>query len=296
MHVYAEQLLFENLIINYIILYATKVFTKSDTSKMRLFLASTIGSIYTLIAFFPSIAFILKFITKIMVAIILIQVAFKPKNVKLFVKIMATFHLVAFTFAGVCLSLLYATQIDRYMSGGIFYISNFKIKKLIMAIVFGWILFELVLEYIQNKNMKIQNLISLKINFKDKEVKVKGMVDTGNSLKDPINRLPVIVVEFVAIKELFPESIQEIFAEYSENNMELFTNVLCKNSDDFKFRLIPYKSLGKQDGMLLGFKPDKVTLKIENEMTAKELVIGIYNESLSKDDEYNALLHPDIIT
>lgn len=295
MHVYAEQILFENLIINYIILYATKGFTKSDTSKMRLFLAATIGSIYTLVAFIPSMVFMFKLISKIITAIILIQVAFKPKSLKVFIRTVATFHLIAFTFAGICLSLLYTAQIDSYMSEGIFYIYNFKIKKLVTAAVFGWILLQLVLEYIQNKNIRIQNLISFKIKLKDKEVKVDGMVDTGNSLRDPISRLPVIVVEFIAIKELFPESVQELFEKYSENNIDILTNVPCENSDDFKFRIIPYKALGKQDGMLLGFKADRVTFEIEDDLRNIDLVIGIYHKSLSNDDEYNALLHPDII-
>ena len=139
MHVYAEQLLFENLIINYIILYATKIFTKSNTSHIRLLLAAVIGSIYTLIVFFPSMILMLKFITKIIVALILIQVAFKPRNLNIFIKTIATFHLIAFAFAGISLALLYTTQIDSYMSGGIFYISNFKIKNLVIAAVFCYI-------------------------------------------------------------------------------------------------------------------------------------------------------------
>ena len=30
-----------------------------------------------------------------------------------------------------------------------------------------------------------------------------------------------------------------------------------------RFRLIPFSSLGKQNGMLIGFKPDKVTIKFD---------------------------------
>ena len=296
MYVYAEQLLLENLIINYIILYATKFFTKSDTSKMRIFLASLIGSIYTLIVFFPSVVFMLKFVAKVIVAVVIIKVAFKPKNIRSFIKLMATFHLVAFTFAGISLSLLYMTDIDTHISDGIFYISNFKIKKLVMAIGFGLILFQLSFEYIKNKNVRADNLVCLKVIFKNKEISLKGLVDTGNSLKDPINKLPVIVVEFVALKELFPISVQEMFTEYSEKNLDLYTNLLCTETNDFKFRLIPFKSLGKEDGMIIGFKPDKVLIEIGEEDKVRELIIAIYNKSLSSDDEYEALLHPDIIT
>lgn len=294
MYVYVEQLLIENLIINYIILYVTKLLIKSDTSKNRIFIASLIGSIYTLIAFFPSIITIIKLISKIIVAVTIIRVAFKPKNIRVFLKVMATFHLVAFTFAGICLSLLYMANINTYITDGVFYISNFKIKKLAIAIAFGWILLQLTFEYLKNKNINADNFVFLKIEFAKKEISLKGMVDTGNSLKDPINKLPVIIVEFLAIKDFFPIEIQELFEKHSENNLNLFTNVLYTASSDFKFRLIPFKSLGKEDGMILGFKPDKVTLELDKDTCVKELIIGIYNNNLS--DDYRALLHPDIIT
>lgn len=296
MYVYVEQLLLENLIINYLVLYATKVFIRSSTSKMRLFIASLIGSVYTLIIFLPSLIGMIKIISKIIVAIIIIKTAFKPRNLRVFIKTLATFHLIAFTFAGLYLSLLYTSNIETYITDGVFYISDFKIKKLIIAISLGWILLGLTFEYLKKKNIKANNIYSLKIIFKNKEIRLKGMVDTGNSLKDPINKLPVMVVDFAAIKDLFPTSIQEIFQTHDKNNVDLFTHILSSDLDDFKFRLIPFKSLGKEDGMLLGFKPDKVIVDIEEQDQVKELVIGIYNQSLSKDDEYKALLNPDIIT
>lgn len=293
MYVYIEQLLIENLIINYIILYVTKLLIKSDTSKTRIFIASIIGSIYTLSAFFPPIITIVKLISKIIVAVTIIRIAFKPKNIRIFLKIMATFHLVAFTFAGISLSLIYMANINAHINNGVFYISNFKVKKLAIAIAFGWILFQLTFEYLKNKNINADNFVFLKIEFAKKEISLKGMIDTGNSLKDPINKLPVIIVEFLAIKDLFPIEIQELFEKHSENNLNLFTNVLYNASSDFKFRLIPFKSLGKEDGMILGFKPDKVTLELEKDTYVKELIVGIYNNNLS--DDYRALLHPDII-
>ena len=48
--------------------------------------------------------------------------------------------------------------------------------------------------------------------------------------------------------------------------------------------------------MIIDFKPDKVLIEIGEEDKVRELIIAIYNKSLSGDDEYEALLHPDIIT
>ena len=64
MYIYAEYLLIENIIINFIILYVTNKITRTKTSKLRLFIAALVGSIYTLVVFFPSLEFMGKFIIK----------------------------------------------------------------------------------------------------------------------------------------------------------------------------------------------------------------------------------------
>lgn len=40
-----------------------------------------------------------------------------------------------------------------------------------------------------------------------------------------------------------------------------------------RFRLIPFSSLGKQNGMLIGFKPDGVTITFDENRLEKENVI-----------------------
>ena len=47
--------------------------------------------------------------------------------------------------------------------------------------------------------------------------------------------------------------------------------------------------------MLLGFKPDNIILKEDDEeKIILDIIIGIYNSKLSDDEEYMALLHPEI--
>ena len=60
-------------------------------------------------------------------------------------------------------------------------------------------------------------------------------------------------------------------------------------------RLIPFSSLGKENGMLLGFVPDKAEIYDECGVRVLEkCVVGIYEHSLSKDRSYAALLNPYI--
>ena len=63
-----------------------------------------------------------------------------------------------------------------------------------------------------------------------------------------------------------------------------------------KLKFIPFSSLGKQNGMLLGIKPDYIkVISNETETVNKNVIIGIYNKSLTKRGEYRALVGIDLI-
>ncbi len=87
-----------------------------------------------------------------------------------------------------------------------------------------------------------------------------------------------------------PESVRLIFYENRENDLQSITKLMAEE----RMKMIPFSSLGRQNGMLIGFKPDKIRILGENETEIYNAVIGIYNFKLSKDGVYNALLSPDI--
>ena len=63
-----------------------------------------------------------------------------------------------------------------------------------------------------------------------------------------------------------------------------------------KLRVIPFSSLGKENGMLLGIKPDNVLIEIENEtINVTNVICGIYSKSLTKNGAYSALIGLDIL-
>ena len=67
-----------------------------------------------------------------------------------------------------------------------------------------------------------------------------------------------------------------------------------KNEYVPKLKLIPFASLGKQNGMLVGIKPEKIEVINEQTEEEKNAIIGIYNKSLTKRGEYKALIGIDL--
>ncbi|WP_069650169.1 sigma-E processing peptidase SpoIIGA [Caloranaerobacter ferrireducens] len=294
MYVYAEYLILENFIINFIILYVTKRFTRTETSRLRLTLAALIGAVYTLVVFYPKLSFMVNFTMKLTISILIVIVAFNPITFKKFLKLIATFYIVSFVFAGSALALFYLIDVDSYIGNGIFYIKDFPIKILAFAIVTSWILIKYTWSYIHGKISKDKILVPIAISLKDREVHIIALVDTGNSLKDPLTDAPVIIVQFSAIKNILPEKTKKLFEMYDTKDLRLILPFLQGLGQDLKFRVIPFKTIGQENGVLFGFKPDRVIIK-DQDKAITNIVIGIYNDKLSNDDKYEALLHPELL-
>ena len=63
-----------------------------------------------------------------------------------------------------------------------------------------------------------------------------------------------------------------------------------------KIRFIPFNSLGKENGMIPGFKPSRMSVLQNNEwLEIHDVIIGVSMNCLSKAGEYEALMHPDIL-
>jgi stage II sporulation protein GA (sporulation sigma-E factor processing peptidase) len=104
------------------------------------------------------------------------------------------------------------------------------------------------------------------------------------------------VVEFNAICAILPEDIRGIFEEKQENDLSKVTSIVSKSTWFSRFRLIPFSSLGRENGILIGFKPDFILIgSDETQRNVCEVVIGIYNRSLSRNDKYKALLSPELV-
>lgn len=297
MYVYAEYLILENVIINYIILYVTKKITRTETSKSRLLIAALIGSVYTLVMFFPSLNFMTKFTVKVAISVLIIIFAFNPEKFSNFIRLLSTFYVTAFVFAGATFALFYVMNTNFSVYNGVFYIKDFPIRFLILGITLSFILIKYVFKYLQIKLGKTDVLTNVIINLNNKQANIVALVDTGNSLKEPISQRPVIIVEFFAIKDLLPEKVQNLFLENEDLDLDEITDIMIESVDEIKLRVIPFKAIGTENGILLGFKPDEIL--IMNEATERkieeEIVVGIYNNKLSNDNKYKGLLNPEIL-
>lgn len=87
---------------------------------------------------------------------------------------------------------------------------------------------------------------------------MKALVDTGNNLKDPLNNQPVIIVEQDALKGLLPPEIERVVAEVENGELSALQRLETLEAWQTRIRLIPFNSIGRKNGLLVGFRPDAV--------------------------------------
>lgn len=298
MYIVAEYLFLENFIINYIILESTKLITKTRVRKRRIIIASILSALYPFVLFFDATIFLTNFCMKILLSILIVKLAYNAKSLYLFTKQLSTFYLMSFIFGGATIGFYFFinNSLDSIFKENQ-YTFGFPIKYLILGIIFGIIVIINILNYYNEKNLKEDFILDITIYLNDKKVKLKALIDTGNSLREPLSKLPVFIVEYNKINDLLPEEINNIFKGGKEGDFIFLEDIIRKYNNGVKFRIIPFKSVGNSNGILIGFLPDHIiTSSKDGETKFDDVIIGIYNGKLSKDGQYNGLLNGEILS
>lgn len=285
MTIYIDLILLENIVMNYIILVATGIISKSRISLIRCFISATIGSMYSILNYFLELNNLSNLLLKIFISIFMIKIVFDSRKIKLFFKQLMMFYLTSFTFGGVTFMLLFFINPENVVFNGNNLVGIYPIKVTIIGGIIGFIIISIVAIILKNKLNQI--IYDLEIMHYKRKINIKTLVDSGNLLKDPITNMDVIIVEKSSLYNL----LEKEAIEYIDNMLK--GNLLEADLDKvnkYKFKLIPFSSLGNENGMLVGFKPEYVKIYGEEENIRRDIIVGIYDGKLGKSDKYTSLV------
>lgn len=295
MTIYIDIVLIENLIMNYIILFTTAVVLKIKVNHIRLILASLLGAGYSIIAYMGIIKVYSSIILKIILSVLIIYIAFNPQNIKKMCKDLLLFYLVSFVFGGAAFALIYIIKPQNILMKNGLFLGIYTLKTVMLGAVVAFCIIIGAFAIIKNKISKKDMFCEIEILINQKKIKTKAMIDTGNMLKEPITNVPVIVVEHILLYSCMPKEILNNLKEIMGGD---FKNIPCDIQEKYisKLKLIPFSSLGKQNGMLIGIRPEYVkVITDEQEKINKNVIIGIYEKSLTKKGEYQALIGIELL-
>lgn len=290
MVIYLDIVFFENIAMNYLILFATAIIAKVKIKPFKLLLSSGFGGLYSIITYIIPLGNFMSIILKILVSIIIVKIAFNPLKIKFLLKEIVLFYLVSFTFGGAAFMLLYFINPENIISENGVLIGTYPLKVALLGAGIGAIIIISVAVIIKDRLSQKSMLCDIEIFYQGKTEKVRSMIDTGNLLQEPITKKDVIIVEKCSLKNLLDNDI-----------LDNIDNIVSGKWLDkpgiysYKFKIIPFSSLGNQNGILLGFKPDYVRVIDENAITRNDTIIGIYNGKLSKSNLYSSLIGINIL-
>lgn len=290
MVIYGEYLFLENTITGFFILYLTGNLLNERRCLKRIFAGGICCGLYGFIIFIPDLPPLLVMCSKLAFSGLVCLIAFRPSHRLRLARQAGAFFLVSFAMGGATLGVMYLLEVKGVTYNGSIYMKNPQILFLILGCGIAYIGIRQTAENLKRRKLEQGRLAAVKIAIAGKSLRLLGMVDTGNFLRDPVSRLPVFLVEKKAIEGL--------------------TSGLAAEEWQRRMRWIPFTSVGKEKGSLIGLRPDWIGMCVlENESDSAESIqeerfvemsgiLGLYGGrfGLSQGGEpYSVLLHPESV-
>ena len=215
----------------------------------RLLLAGMLGGIYAVAAVWPGWSFLRHGLVKASAAAGICLVSFGA-SVRYF-RLTAVFFAMGCLLAGLVTAFtqLTGTGLLRLPGGGFYPVSApalLSIGALLLAAV--RLLFAGSLQH------TARSYETLELRLGENAVILRALVDTGNTLKDPMTNEPVFVIDWKAAARLLPEA--QLQEQDFRRPAELMRRLMRENYG-LRLRLIPYCAVGVSQGLLLAVRCER---------------------------------------
>lgn len=266
MVIYGEYLFAENFASGIIALILTKMILDFNVSKFRLFFGGILSGIASFLIFFET-SFVTGAFIKIITCFVIVISAFGRKLLykSMFVFLLTTVMLGAFAFVLLCCSNNFGISNNGYL-----YMEKLSYHFIIMALASGFMVLLMTVRLAHRHKIKSKIFKEIKVVILGKIFTAKAIIDSGNSLKDPITRSSVIVISRALSKK-----ISESFAK------EELVKRVC---------IIPFVAVGTQNGIMQGIRAEFIEI---DEKRFYNVVLGFNKKDFSGD--FDALLNVDML-
>lgn len=292
--IYADVLFFINFFMIFFILYCVNKINKPKVKLYKIVITSSISSFfYCLLVLFVNYSKFINIISTGIIVLFSILYCFKPTSIKSFFKLLLAIYVFSFLIGGLSIYIFYfnSSIFSSINESFDFKLTNFPIKFLVASVILSYILVKYFDSLYKRIFIKKQTFYKIKLYKDNKSIFLNALLDTGNSLKDPLSKKSVLVAEFLAIEDILPSPVKLVFSENKEKDM----TEIIKNFNNIDFRLIPFSSIGQENGLMIGIKVDKVEISCDKNIVLNDIIVGICNFRLSKDNIYNAILSPEML-
>ncbi len=255
---YVDSLLLVNFVMNlYLLLLVNKTLFRTATRK-RIVLGAAVGAMFYLLPFFLSGPVWLKYLVGMLPGVtVMILIAFRVRSVGSFFRILESILMYSLLMGGVMLLIKKIPWMEQRMLGiwGILGTGAF------VYLLFGY--------FVEQKRQK-SNLCKVVMIQNGSRITVTALLDSGNSLIEPISGKPVAIIEKDIAIKLWVE-------------------------EPHLYRAIPYHSIGKKRGILKGYLLQEMQIETEGVIKiCKDTYVAVCEEYIT-EGHVKMILNPDCL-
>lgn len=251
--VYADLLFLINFSMDFLCLFLTSQILHRRLYPLWAMSASAVGGIYSIISLFINIHPLFQLSTDLLVCIIICIIGFfaTPRpSIKQYLCVCGVYIICASALGGfmtAAFNLLNKLKLPINSGGD--NISSWLF--LLLAIISGITAMKGT-KFL--RRMTACKITEIEILFCGQRLKLRGIVDTGNMLRDPLGGKAVIVTDIDATLPILPDSIRQAILS---DKIEYLNNLSSMYSG--RIRLIPSQSV-TGERLLIGLIPDKIII------------------------------------
>jgi stage II sporulation protein GA (sporulation sigma-E factor processing peptidase) len=241
---YLDTLLLVNLSADYLLLLATAKICGLYVARLRILLGAVFGAAYAAVSVLLPVLSSLP--VKISAGVLMVLIVFGSQ--KKLLKPTVVFCGMAALLGGAVLALSCITGKSIYA------VVDWKIFLFSFVLCYVTVTFAFrrtAAAGIQTEQVTVE--------LAGRKVTLTALVDTGNSLTDPVTGKRIIVAEPEELMPLFAEPVRRILKQYFRDDPVRVVEQLAQVNGP-RFRLVPYSTVGVRGGMLAAFCPDQVAV------------------------------------
>ncbi len=260
--IYVDSLFIINFTMNlYLLIWVNKSTFRTATPG-RMILGATMGAVGFLITCFGVGIPCIRIIVGLVIGVIGMPIfTFSVKSLRMFLKLLKQLVIYSFLMGGMLLFLIRLFPGIRQYSTSVMGILGVAGVTLLL---FG----DTVM-----KGEEKNNLCSATLIRREKKKTVNALVDSGNSLTEPVSGKPVCVIDSSLYEELWEGDISGI-------------------------RVIPYQSIGKPRGIMLGYPLEKLQVTLDDIcLDLTDVYVAVSREPVSGQAEADIkmIMNPKIL-
>ena len=270
LEIYLDVIFLENFLMDYILLMLTGKIMQREKKSLGMLLAAVMGSAFTVFSYILMLTVESKNgilwqatlqLFNFWIAYVMVKCAYRNVRGKQTYFCVGTMLLLSLLTGGILSGIMQNTVIGRMRQS--------TILMAIGTFLFGYLFLKKWMEALRERLFYRKCHLPVVLRLCGKQIDCKGLMDSGNSLYEPITGRPVIIVEEALLERYGIGEPETYFA-------------------------IPYHAIGTKNGILKGVLADELEIPEQGEKKWQKVMLGIYEGKISRQDEYQVILHPKL--